>query len=69
MFKSNIIRKRVLAIVNEKIAEKQVEYDNECVEMDTCCEDEIRAREAKLSKDKDALLERTVHSIIGKIIE
>ena len=69
MFKNNIIRKRVLSIINEKIDEKQKEYNTECIEMDTCCEDEIRARHAKLNKDKDALLERTVQSIIGKVLE
>lgn len=68
MLKSNVIRKKVLAIVNEKIEEKQKYYEDKVHIIDNECAVDIKVRKEKKVADKAELLYDVVQSIVGKII-
>lgn len=79
MIGGNIIRKRVLAIINEKINEKQKDYDEKSKIIDNKCTTNISIKKAEIKefiktqnekkiKDKTILLDEIVQSIIGKVI-
>lgn len=68
MIGGSVVRKRVLAVINERITEKQKEYAKKAKDMDIRCKNDIKTMKTDLVKNKAVLLDKTVDSIIGKII-
>ena len=68
MLNKNIVRKRVLSIINERIDAEQNAYEIRIKEMDKQHRDEIKCLKLELKEKKVALLDDIVLSIIGKII-
>ena len=68
MFKNNTIKKRVMAVIETKIAEAQKRYDDEEVNLDREMEAEIKGVQIRVQAEKDAILEEAVNTILGKIL-
>ena len=69
MFKQNAVRKGVLAIINERIDEKEVVFKEESSKLEVECESNIQSMKDKLVDDKDILLNKTIDDIIGKVLK
>ncbi len=68
MFKKNIIRNRVMEVVENKIAQAQEEHDNELEGLENELDTTITGLHAQFEVSKDALLEKHVKKIIGNLI-
>lgn len=57
IFTDNTIEKRVMQVVKAKIKTAQAEYDSGVKEL-----------EEKLEREKESLMEKLVHGIVGKFL-
>lgn len=58
MFRSNIIRKEVMKVVNARIADAQLGYDNTVLGLETAHFQAVADLKAKLTSDKDGVAKR-----------
>ena len=68
MFNNNTIRKKVLAIVEAKIAVAQKSYNDTCISLTSKHKKDIIDLNKKLQDNKEASANRLVESILGKIL-
>jgi len=63
MFKNNIIEKRVMKVVKERIAKAQSAYDTAVEDLEQKHDDAVEALAVKLSNDKDSVADQLVSEI------
>lgn len=68
MFTRKVLRNRVIAVIEKKIESEQRAYDVEEKKLDVKHEEAIKALNTGLVKDKETLLEKHVHAILGKLV-
>ena len=68
MFKNNSIRKRVMAVIQERINEAQVKADNEIKGLKDKHSEDQRMLDHNLEVDKADVIERSVQEILGKVL-
>lgn len=68
MFKNNTIKNRVMAVINKKIELAQKDFDTDSEILVNDYNVTVHNLGQKLITDKDALLEKHVNTILGKIL-
>lgn len=75
MFNNNLIEKRVMAVIREKISLAQKEYNDGVEDLKTASSEqketirqELRAVDERLSSDKIKLADNLVNGILQKIL-
>lgn len=68
MFKNNIIRKRVLAVVEAKINAAQEQHDSEIEKLEYELETELDRVHTNHQNAREEVVERLVSQIIGKLL-
>lgn len=68
LFGTKSIRGRVMEVIEAKIAESQVKYDEKCAELYDELQENIENLVAECDKRKEHEADMLVRSIIGKII-
>lgn len=68
MFKSNLIGKRVMAVIKNRIAFAQKQYDEIEKTLDESHIENVRVLEEKLENSKSSEADRLVEEILGKIL-
>lgn len=68
MNKKGVIAQRVLAHINEKIAEAQIKCDEQHQVLSATFHSEVERLERKLEHDKIEVVDKLVEGIIGKLM-
>lgn len=66
-FGRNVIGKRVMSVINARVEAAQVEYDDECTDIDNRCEADIEAIRDRAEQSKENLADSLVERIIGRV--
>ena len=68
MFKSGVIRNRVMQVLNDHIDAAEREYEQETERLDDALIESLREVHEKHQQNKSALLEKIVSGIVAKFI-
>jgi hypothetical protein len=63
--KDTTIQTRVMAIVKERIAVAQKEFDTICTTIDATCDEELKKIEDKRVKDKEEVATKLANQVLG----
>lgn len=68
LFKNNTIRKRVIAVIEDKINSAQKECDEEFRKIDENVVEKMKEITEKAISEREEVQERLINNILGKII-
>ena len=68
LFGDKTIRNGVMAIVEERIAQAQTEYESTCETVDVECNDKLAKVEEERVAKKEATAKKLINDILGKVL-
>lgn len=64
----NVIERRVMSVIRERISTAQKEYDEKCVHLDNQYQKDLENLTTQLSESKEHEADRLVKVIVGKVL-